>query len=65
MLFYAIAKGYSFFAGANGIPTGIPKGVPGTLLSGGLIMPLNIAVGLIVACTVYVLYILFSTGELK
>ena len=65
LIFYALAKGYSFYTGANHIPSGIPLGTPGNLLSGGLIMPLNIAVGLIVACTMYVIYILFSTGEFE
>ena len=64
-LFYAFAKGYSFFVGANGIPSVIPKGIPGELLSAGLILPLNIAVGLIVAATVYVIFILFSKGEFR
>ena len=65
LLFYAFAKGYSFFIGANKISSIIPLGTPGNLLSGGLIMPLNIAVGIVVACTLYVIYILLSTGEFK
>ena len=63
LLFYALAKGYSFYCGANQISSGIPLGTPGNLFSAGLIMPHNISVGLVVACTVYVIYILFSTGE--
>ena len=39
------------------------KGVPGELLSGGLILPLNICVGVIVACTMYTFYTLFLEGE--
>ncbi len=62
--FYALAKGYSFFTGANHIPTGIPLGIPGNILSAGLILPLNICVGMIVACTVYSIYSLFSKGEI-
>jgi len=65
LIFYALAKGYSIYTGANHITSGIPLGKPGNLLSGGLIMPLNIAVGLVVACTVYVIYILFTTGEFE
>jgi multicomponent Na+:H+ antiporter subunit B len=65
LIFYILAKGYSFFTGANNIPSIIPLGTPGSLFSAGLIPPLNIAVGLIVACTVYIIYILFSRGELK
>ena len=65
LIFYALAKGYSFFTGANHIESVIPLGTPGNLISAGLILPLNIAVGLIVACTVYVICTLFSKGELK
>ena len=65
LMFYALVKGYSFYSGANHIPSVIPLGTPGNLFSGGLILPLNIAVGSVVACTVYVIFILFSTGELK
>ncbi len=62
--FYAVAKGYSFFTGANHIETGIPLGTPGNIISAGLILPLNICVGMIVACTVYSIYSLFSKGEI-
>ena len=62
--FYAVAKGYSFFTGAHHIPTGIPLGEPGAILSSGLILPLNICVGLIVTCTMYSFYSLFSKGEI-
>ena len=64
LLFYAGIKGYSFFTGANHIPTGIPLGTPGAILSSGLILPLNIAVGLVVTCTMYSFYSLFSKGEI-
>ena len=63
LLFYGGAKGYSFVTGAAHIPTGIPIGTPGNILSAGLILPLNIAVGIIVGCTIYALYALFSEGE--
>ena len=42
---------------------GRAKGTPGELLSGGLILPLNICVGIIVACTMYTFYTLFLPGE--
>ncbi len=64
LLFYACAKGYSFFTGANHLPTGIPLGEAGAILSSGLILPLNIAVGLIVTCTMYSFYSLFTKGEI-
>ena len=63
LLFYAFSKGYSFLMGASGLSTGIPLGTPGNLFSGGLIVPLNICVGIVVASTVYGLYALFSDGE--
>lgn len=62
LLFYAAAKSYSFFMGANHLESGIPKGVPGNILSSGLILPLNIAVGLIVASTMYAFFALFRKG---
>ncbi len=62
--FYALAKTYSFYMGANGMESGIPLGIPGAILSSGLIMPLNIAVGMVVACTMYIFYALFRKGGL-
>ena len=60
--FYCIAKSYSFFTGANHIPSGIPLGNAGDIISSGLILPLNICVGLVVACTMYAFYTLFKKG---
>ena len=62
--FYSFAKGYVFFTGANGIENHIPKGQPGAILSGGLILPLDIAVGLVVACTMFGFYSLFRRGSI-
>ena len=62
--FYCIAKGYSFFTGAHHMPTGIPLGTAGNIISSGLILPLNICVGLIVTCTMYSFYALFTKGEI-
>lgn len=62
LLFYAGAKGYSFFTGANHLESGIPLGTPGAILSAGLILPLNICVGIVVACTMYHFYTLFRKG---
>lgn len=64
LVFYALMKGYSFFTGANHLPTGIPLGEPGAILSAGLILPLNIAVALVVTCTMYSFYSLFSKEEI-
>ena len=64
LVFYALSKGYIFFTGANGLDNGIGTGRFGEILSGGLLMPLSVAVGLVVACTMYVLYTLFRKGDL-
>ena len=64
LVFYALSKGYVFFTGANGIENGISAGRFGAILSGGLMLPLNIAVGLVVACTMYALFTLFRKGDL-
>lgn len=64
LLFYSAAKSYSFYTGANHIESLIPKGTPGAILSSGLILPLNICVGLVVACTMFGFYSLFRKGEI-
>ena len=64
LAFYSFAKGYVFFTGANGMENHIPKGTPGAILSGGLILPLDIAVGLVVACTMFGFYSLFRRGSI-
>ena len=62
LTFYCLAKSYSFFTGANHLKSGIPLGTPGAIISSGLILPLNICVGLVVACTMYAFYTLFRKG---
>jgi len=62
LAFYCLAKSYSFFTGANHLESGIPLGTAGDILSSGLILPLNICVGLVVACTMYAFYTLFRKG---
>ncbi|NLW43294.1 MAG: hypothetical protein GXY89_09190 [Tissierellia bacterium] len=64
LIFYALIKGYSFMTGAAHIPSGIPLGIPGKILSGGAILPLNVAVGIVVGCTIYGIYSLFTRGEI-
>lgn len=63
LTFYALSKAYSFFTGANHLESIITTGNPGDILSAGLILPLNIAVGLVVACTMYAFYTLFRKGD--
>ncbi|MGN1368478.1 MAG: hydrogen gas-evolving membrane-bound hydrogenase subunit E [Aristaeellaceae bacterium] len=62
--FYAVSKAYSFFTGANHLSSFITPGTPGMLFSAGLIPYLNIAVGLVVCCTMYAFYTLFRKGDL-
>ena len=64
LAFYALSKGYVFFTGANGIENGLGPGAFGRILSGGLLMPLSVAVGLVVASTMYALYALFRRGDM-
>ncbi len=64
LLVYAGLKTYSFYTGANHIESIFSTGTPGAILSGGLILPLNICVGMIVACTMFGFYSLFSKGEI-
>lgn len=63
LMFYCLSKCYSFFTGANHMESGIPKGVPGSIFSSGLILPLNICVGFVVAFTMYGFYTLFRKGD--
>ena len=62
--FYAVSKAYSFFTGANHLPSIITPGTPGMLFSAGLIPYLNIAVGMVVCCTMYAFYTLFRKGDM-
>ena len=65
LLGYGILKGYSFITGGAGLHLfQIPLGTPGNILSGGLLLPLNIAVGIIVGFTIFAFYSLFDEGEL-
>ena len=63
--FYALAKSYSFFTGANHLPSIISTGTPGRILSAGLILPLNVAVGFVVCCTMYSFYMYFRRGRIQ
>lgn len=60
---YCLAKSYSFFTGANHLESHIPLGTPGAILSSGLILLLNICVGMVVACTMYTFYVMFRKGD--
>ena len=64
LLCYGASKAYSFFTGANNLPTGIPLGTPGAIFSSGLILVLDICVGMVVTCTMYGFYCLFAKGDI-
>jgi multicomponent Na+:H+ antiporter subunit B len=61
---YGVMITYYFIMGANGLDNHIPLGKAGAILSAGLILPINICVGLEVACTMYAFYALFRRGGL-
>ena len=64
LAFYGCSKAYSFFTGANHLPSIFTPGTQGMLFSAGLIPYLNIAVGLVVCCTMYAFYTLFRKGDM-
>lgn len=63
LLTYCLCKTYSFFTGANHLDSHIPLGSAGHILSSGLILILNICVGMVVACTMYTFYVMFRKGD--
>ncbi|MDF2531907.1 MAG: hypothetical protein K0Q65_1488 [Clostridia bacterium] len=65
LMLYGMLKGYSFISGGGELEVlSIPLGIPGRILSGGMLLPLNIAVGIIVCFTIYAFYTLFDKGEI-
>lgn len=65
LMLYGVLKGYSFISGGGEFELiNIPLGMPGRILSGGMLLPLNIAVGIIVCFTIYTFYTLFDKGEI-
>lgn len=61
---YGLIGTYFYVTGANGVENHIPLGIPGHILSSGIILPINFCVGLEVACTMYAFYALFRRGGL-
>ncbi len=60
---YSASKCYSFYTGANHIHSIIPLGTPGHIISSGLILILNICVGVVVSGTMYAFYCMFRKGD--
>ena len=63
LLFYCVSKAYSFFVGANHLESIISTGTPGKIISAGLILPLDIAVGTVVCLNMYGIYCMFKKGR--
>jgi len=63
LLFYSAVMLYFFYTGANDLDAWIPRGTPGSIFSAGFILPVNLAVGLEVACTMYAMFSLFRRGR--
>lgn len=62
LMLYGVMITYYYVMGANGLENHIPLGTPGAILSAGLILPIDLVVGLQVACTMYAFYALFRRG---
>ncbi len=61
---YGLIGIYYYVMGANGLDNHIPLGTAGHIISAGIIFPINICVGIEVACTMYAFYALFRRGGL-
>ena len=61
---YGGCVSYWFLTGANGIKSAVPLGTPGDILSSGLILIINLVVGIVVACTMYTFYVMFRRGNI-
>ena len=64
LLIYTVLMTYFIFMGANQLSNGISLGTPGAVFSGGIMLPINLVVGLEVACTMYGLFAFFRKGGL-
>lgn len=61
---YCVVITYYLFMGANDFNNHIWLGIPGIIFSSGIILWLNVFVGIEVACTMYAFYALFRRGGL-
>jgi multicomponent Na+:H+ antiporter subunit B len=62
LIFYTLIKGYSFLSYQLHLPHP-SAGVTGRILSAGFILPLNIAVGFLVASVFYIIFTIFVNSE--
>lgn len=65
LCFYCLVIAWFSLCGANGLDDHIGAGRPGSIFSGGLILPIDLAVGLVMACAAYAFFTYFYRGELK
>lgn len=65
VMLYGFLKGTLFVLDFYHLEAFHLVGTPGSLLSGGFILPLNILVGIVVAITFYFFAVLFEEGELE
>lgn len=63
LILYGVIKGSVFIGAFFGKHAMLGTGVPGTLLSGGFILPLNILIGAVVAIVFYFIALLFEEGD--
>jgi len=61
---YILLLLYAFIMYNQGLSTIFPLGTAGNIFSGGMILPLNLSIGIVKVCTIYSLYGLFAEGEL-
>jgi len=62
IIFYAFVKAYSFLSDIYNLPHPI-VGEPGNVFSGGFILYLNIALGILVASVFYIIFSIFIKKE--
>ncbi len=63
LISYSLMKGFHFITGANDLGVSLPLGKAYSIFSGGMLLPLNICVGVTVACTMYALFTMFRKGD--
>lgn len=64
LMMYVLLKGYSILDSNMHLGIiNISKGTPGNILSSGLILPLNIIVGIVVCISIYFIFSFFLKGE--
>lgn len=63
LMMYVLLKGYSILNSNIHFGPVIPVGKAGNIFAGGLILPLNLIVSVVVSITIYFMFCLFYEGE--